>query len=101
SVQWSVQLVWSQPGTTWHDLTQTQARRVAASPRVWHTWARPGTAWHNLARSPPRLRVLQGLPILRANSGEKRGARACNAVCNGLGHNVARPGTGRLGAVVR
>ena len=37
SVQCSVQLPWSQPGTSWHDLAQPRPRRAATSSVTWHT----------------------------------------------------------------
>ena len=102
SVQWSVQLVWSQPGTTWHDLAQPRRPRAATSSDTWHTWARPGTTWHDLARLPAASSSPAGPTILPPEFGLEwvvsrpsgfRGRPVCNAVCNWLGHTGARPGT--------
>src|SRR5262249_30293693 len=73
SVQWSVQLVWSHGGTTWHDLAQPRCRRAATSSDTWHTWARPGTTWHNLARLPAASSSPAGPTISSAEFGGETG----------------------------
>src|SRR5262249_30293691 len=96
----------AQPGTTWHNRGAAEPPQAPTRGTPGHDLARRGTTWHD---SPPRLRVLQGLPFLPPNSGEKRGFGEVGSWSvqssvqwpwSQLGttwHNVARPRAGGWG----
>ena len=60
----------ARPGTTWHNREAAEPPQAPTRGTPGHFLAQRGTTWH---KSPPCLRVLQGLPLLLANSGENRG----------------------------
>src|SRR5262249_30293692 len=82
----------ARPGTTAVPPSRHKLRHVAHLGTTWHDVAQPGTTPRRVFES---CRAYHFFRRIRGRNGglERWGLGVCNPVCNGPGHNLARPGT--------